>query len=97
VQGKVYSFCRFAARGRLAARDGDFDEALRLVRLAIEVAERSSYFNYRARVWLALAEVSRAAGDGANADAALAQALELYEAKGNVAAVARLTTSTTAP
>ena len=44
----------------------------------------------RARVWLALAEVRRAAGLTAEADAAVAAALELYEQKGNIAAAARV-------
>ena len=47
----------------------------------------------RARIWLALAEVQRAAGDAAEADAAVATALELYEQKGNVAAAERLRAS----
>ena len=42
--------------------------------------------NLRARIWLALAEVQRAAGHAAEADAAVATALGLYEQKGNVAA-----------
>ena len=90
VQGKVYSIFRFAARGRLAAQRGEFAEALGLVRQAVEVAERSSWLNFRARVWLALAEVTRAAGRTAEADTAVATALALYEQKGNVAAAARL-------
>ena len=48
----------------------------------------SDNLNLRARAWLALAEVQRAAGDGAEADAAVAEAIRLYEAKGNVAAAA---------
>src|SRR5262249_24199665 len=48
VQGKIYSIWRFAARGRLAAHRGDLAEALRLVRLAVDVAERSYWLNWRA-------------------------------------------------
>ena len=44
----------------------------------------------RAHVEVALAEVQRAAGNTAEADAAVARALELYEQKGNVAAADRL-------
>ena len=46
--------------------------------------------NLRARVWEAFAEVQRAGGQGAEAEAAFARALELYEQKGNVAAAAAL-------
>ena len=67
VQGKVYSIYRFAAKGRLAAQRGAFGEALDLARRAVEVAERGP-LNYRARVWLALAEVQRASGQTADAD-----------------------------
>jgi tetratricopeptide (TPR) repeat protein len=90
VQGKIYSFYRFAARGRLAAQRGELAEALELARQAVEVADRSDRPNVRARVWLALAEVTRAAGLTAEADTAVATALALYEQKGNVAAAARL-------
>ena len=90
VQGKVYSWYRFAARGRLAAQRGELTEALQLVRQAVEVADRGSALNARARVWAALAEVARAAGRTAEADTAVATALALYDQKGNVAAAARL-------
>ncbi len=90
IQGKIYSWYRFAARGRLAAHRGELAEALELARQAVEVADRADWLNIRARVWLALAEVTRAAGRTAEADAAVATALALYEQKGNVAAAARL-------
>ena len=87
-RGKVYAVFRLAARGRLAAHRGEMAEALELASRAVELAERSDWLNYRARAWLALAEVQRASGQ--NAEAAVAAALRLYEAKGNVAAIARL-------
>jgi tetratricopeptide (TPR) repeat protein len=90
VQGKIYSWYRFAARGRLAAHRGELGEALELVRQAAEVADRADWLNVRARVWLAVAEVTRVAGRAAEADAALATALALYERKGNIAAASRL-------
>jgi hypothetical protein len=46
--------------------------------------------NYTAVAWLALAEVQKANGHAAGADAAVANALRLYEEKGNVAAAARV-------
>jgi tetratricopeptide (TPR) repeat protein len=90
IQGKIYSWYRFAARGRLAAQRGELDKALELVRQAVEVADRADWLNIRARVWLAFAEVTRAAGRTAEADAAVATALALYEQTGNIAAAARL-------
>ena len=48
VQGKIYSIWRFAASGRLAAQRGELAEALGLVRQAVDVAERSSWLNWRA-------------------------------------------------
>jgi hypothetical protein len=42
--------------------------------------------NLRGRVWEALAEVLRANGDGTESEAAVAEAIRLYEAKGNLAA-----------
>jgi DNA-binding SARP family transcriptional activator/tetratricopeptide (TPR) repeat protein len=83
--GKDYSFLRLAAQARVAAHLGDTTTALELARRALDSAER-----HRPRALLALAEVERAAGHAAEADAAVARALELYEQKGNVAAAARL-------
>ena len=46
------------------------------------------------RAWLALAEVQLHNGDAVEADAAVAAALRLYEAKGNVAAAGPLRPAT---
>ena len=46
---------------RLAAHRGELAEAVALAQRAVELAERSDMLNLRARVWLALAEVQRAA------------------------------------
>jgi DNA-binding SARP family transcriptional activator len=88
--GKVYAPLRLAARARVAAHGGALAEALRLASKSVEVAERGGRLNDRARVWLALAEVLRAAGRESEARAAVASALELYERKGNLVAAARL-------
>jgi DNA-binding SARP family transcriptional activator/tetratricopeptide (TPR) repeat protein len=90
VRGKLYSLFRFAAKGRLAAQRGDFDEALDLVGRAVAAGDRSSWLNHRARLWLVLAEVNRSADRAAEADAAAATALALYDAKGNLAAAAQV-------
>jgi hypothetical protein len=79
-------------RARLAAHRGEYPEALALIGPVVEDAERRrpEALDLRARVQLALAEVQRAAGNNAEAEAAVARALELYEQKGNVAAMAQL-------
>ena len=63
---------RLAAEARLAAHRGELAEALTLAQRAVERAERSDMLNLRARAWLALAEVQRARGATAEADAAVA-------------------------
>ena len=77
---------RLCVQARLAAHDGRLDEALALAWQAVASAEPSDLLNLKAAVWVALAEVQRAAGAAAEADAALDEAVRLYEAKGNVAA-----------
>jgi tetratricopeptide (TPR) repeat protein len=79
---------RLGARARLAAHRGDFAEAVALARTAVESAEPIDCLNAKAGTWVVLAEVHRAAGAEADADAALGEAIRIYEAKGNVAAAA---------
>ena len=83
---------RFAVSARVAAHRGEHAQALELAQRAVELAEPSDMLNLRARVWLALADVQRHAGAEAEARAAVAAALDLYEQKGNVAAAAGLRT-----
>jgi tetratricopeptide (TPR) repeat protein len=77
-------------RARLLARRGDFGEAERLIREAVEIAESTDYFEMRARALSDLADVLRLAGriDG-SLDAAR-RALQQYEAKGSVAGAERV-------
>jgi hypothetical protein len=81
---------RAAAAGRLAAHRGDLAEAVRLADRGVAVADGTDMLNMRALAWLALAEVQETAGKSAEADAAHATALALYEQKGNVAAAEQL-------
>jgi DNA-binding SARP family transcriptional activator/tetratricopeptide (TPR) repeat protein len=85
-----WAVLNLAARSRIAAHNGDLDRALDLGRRAVGLVELSDETNRRARTWLALAEVQRERGDTAEADGAVATALVLCEAKGNVTAAARL-------
>jgi hypothetical protein len=75
-----------AARARCVAGRGDLGDAAVLARRASELADQSDFLNLRARVWLCVAEVERAAGDPARAETAVETAIDLYEQKGNVAA-----------
>jgi DNA-binding SARP family transcriptional activator len=79
-----------AASARLALHRGEADEALRFARRAVEIGEQTDYSNDLAEAWQALAEVEHAGGRSAEADAAVAAALALYERKGNLAAAAQL-------
>ena len=78
---------RQGASGRAPRR---LAEALELARRAVELGRRSDSLKHRARAWLALAEVQRANGQTAKADAAVAPPFALYHAKGNVAAAAQV-------
>jgi len=73
-------------RGATRSPRGEVGTALELAEQAVEITERCDLSNRRALVWLSLAEVRRAAGQHDEADVAVAAALGLYEAKGNVAA-----------
>jgi tetratricopeptide (TPR) repeat protein len=81
---------RLAVLARLAGHRGEHAEAVRLAQRAVALSERTDDLNLKARLWLAFAEVQRASGHAADADAAVATALDLYEQKGNVAAAGRL-------
>jgi tetratricopeptide (TPR) repeat protein len=73
----------------LIARRGGLDEAERLAREGVALAADSEYVGLHADVLLDLAEVLRLAGRSDEADAATAEAVTLYERKGNVAGAAR--------
>ena len=72
-----------SARGRLLARQGRFDEAVRLAREAVAGVPLDD-LTARARELTALAEVLRAHGDEAGALEALTEAVALHEEKGNI-------------
>jgi tetratricopeptide (TPR) repeat protein len=82
---------RLAVRARLSAHQGH-DDAVPLASQALKLSEpRTDNLTLRAEIWVAQAEVQRSVGQNDDADNAIAQALELYERKGNVAAGAMLT------
>jgi tetratricopeptide (TPR) repeat protein len=80
-------------RAKLLARRGDVEEAERLAREATTLAAGTDLLDGRARAVADLAEVLRLAGRTAESAAAFQEAIRLYEEKGNVAAAARLTST----
>ena len=75
-------------RARVAADRGEFEVAERLARRAVETAFRLDMPKARGDAQAVLAEVLRAGGKLAEADAAFAQAIADYERKGELAAAA---------
>jgi class 3 adenylate cyclase/tetratricopeptide (TPR) repeat protein len=81
--------CR-GTRARLTARSGDLDEAERLAREAVALAEATDYLSFHADALADLAEVLRIAERENEARKELEHALELYKAKGNVSSAERV-------
>jgi tetratricopeptide (TPR) repeat protein len=90
---------RLALEARVAAHDGRIEEALSLAAQLVERVRARGVDRERpdevAAHWLAIAEVERAAGHAAEAEAARETALELYRLRGNVAAADRVLAATT--
>jgi tetratricopeptide (TPR) repeat protein len=79
-----------SVRGRVAARRGDPTAGLVLLGEAVELSDRSDDPVGQANARVDLAEVLRAAGHDADADAAIAAARERYAAKGATAYLERI-------
>jgi class 3 adenylate cyclase/tetratricopeptide (TPR) repeat protein len=77
-----------AVQAKLLAQAGS-DEAGEVARRAVELADATDALTTRARVWSAFAEVLRLEGDTDAARNAIAEALRLYEAKGDLSGAAR--------
>ena len=75
--------------GRLLAQRGDLEQGVRMAREAVERAAASDYIDMQARTRLDLAEVLSLAGRHDEARGELAEALRLYEQKGDVVGAAR--------
>jgi len=92
-QGRYDEAERYAGsdvRAKLLARRGDVEGAERLAREAVVDANGEDNPNRRGNVRVALAEVLALGGRNAEALAVLDEARALFEAKRNVAAVARI-------
>ncbi|MCI0584962.1 MAG: AAA family ATPase [Chloroflexi bacterium] len=79
-----YRIRRGEILGRILARRGDFDAALRLANEAVRIADRTDYLGFHADALCGLADIHRARGRPADAVAALGGAIELYRRKGNL-------------
>jgi tetratricopeptide (TPR) repeat protein len=76
-------------RARAHAARGETDAAERLAREAVAFAQRTDFINHQADALADLALVLGQAGRAEDARAAAAEALSLYERKGNVVAAER--------
>jgi tetratricopeptide (TPR) repeat protein len=77
-----------SARARILAARGRHEEAERVARDAVGRAEETDDLNMRGDTLLDLGRVLSEAGERDGAVVAVEQALSLYQAKGNSAAVA---------
>jgi DNA-binding SARP family transcriptional activator/tetratricopeptide (TPR) repeat protein len=77
---------RQPVEARLRARQGDMEEAERVARANVKLAERTDALNRHADALLALSEVLDLAGSPGESRECLRQAVALYERKGNLAA-----------
>jgi tetratricopeptide (TPR) repeat protein len=76
-------------RAQVLARRGEHAEAQRLAREAVAICDGTEILDVQGDVYAALAEVLLLAGKADEAAAALEQALERYERKGNVVSAQR--------
>ena len=77
-------------RARVDAARGDGDAAVECAHRAVEAAHTTDDLNLHAYAQLALADALTAAGDSARSATSVREAVRSFEAKGNVAAVARV-------
>lgn len=78
-----------AVGARVHAARGDFVQAEAAARRAVELGSATDYFELAAQGWLTLAEIMRARADTGEQSAA-AEALRLYEQKGNIVGAERV-------
>ncbi|HWC33059.1 MAG TPA: tetratricopeptide repeat protein, partial [Actinomycetota bacterium] len=76
-----------SARAKVLAKRGTVDEAERLAREAVSLAGRTDWLNEEAKTLVDLGVVLREAERMEEAEAAIRHGIEVYERKGNLAAV----------
>jgi class 3 adenylate cyclase/tetratricopeptide (TPR) repeat protein len=77
-------------RAKLLAARGDYEEAERVAREATAAGARTDFLDHHARACADLGEVLRLVGKEAEAAAAVAEAIRLFEVKGNLVASEKL-------
>jgi tetratricopeptide (TPR) repeat protein len=77
-------------RAKVLAQRGEVAAAERVAREAVAIAEPTDVLDWKGDAWADLAEVLELAGKQDEANAALEQALALYERKGNVVSAERV-------
>ena len=75
---------------RVVARRGRAEEAERLARAAVSLADRTDFLVQRGDAWIDLAQILQDRGRADEAAAAAGQGLHLHEQKGNVVTAARI-------
>jgi predicted ATPase/class 3 adenylate cyclase len=75
---------------RIVARRGRLEEAEKLARAAVSLADRTDFLVQRGDAWIDLARILRDRGRAEEAAAAADQGLHLHEQKGNVVTAARI-------
>ena len=86
----IYSQVQWrGVRAKVLARQGSWEEAERLVRESLAMAESTDSLELRAAALTNLAEVLELAGRTNEAEAAVTQAIPLFERKGNAVAAQR--------
>lgn len=78
-----------AILAKVRARQDSFQDAERLARRAVAISQPTDFLNHRATFLMDLVEVLTLAGRGQEARQPLAQALELFERKGNLVMTSR--------
>jgi tetratricopeptide (TPR) repeat protein len=76
-------------RARVLAGRGEHEEAERLARAAVEVAFETDFLSFQGLALEDLAEVLLLGGQPQEAEAALREAIDVFERKGNVVSAAR--------
>lgn len=80
---------RRAVLAKVMARRGQLKDGEELARESVTLAEGTDFVQLRARAFMSLSEVLHVAGRGADAEAAVEQAVRLFELKGYSAGVER--------
>ena len=78
------------AMAKLVARGGDPAAGEQMARAAVELAAPTDFLYIRGNTWMSLAEVLRLAGRGEEANAALREALAIYERHENLPMIERV-------